>query len=94
MVPIRPETQQQQGFPAFFVSAAVHPVALQTVRRWGHILGHLPPVTKHMPPLTDMAIRKTKPTSPTQKLFDGRGLYMDISSPQGRERLALDVMPL
>lgn len=68
-------------------------------------MGHLPPVTNHMPPLTDMAIRKAKPTSRTQKLFDGGGLYMEISPKDGRwwrlkyrfdgkeKRLALGVYP-
>ncbi len=58
-----------------------------------------------MPPLTDMAIRKAKPTSRTQKLFDGGGLYMEISPKDGRwwrlkyrfdgkeKRLALGVYP-
>lgn len=68
-------------------------------------MGHLPPATNHMPPLTDMAIRKAKPTSRTQKLFDGGGLYMEISPKDGRwwrlkyrfdgkeKRLALGVYP-
>lgn len=30
-------------------------------------------------PLTDVAIRKTKPTDKTQRLFDGGGLYLEIT---------------
>ena len=35
-------------------------------------------------PLTDLQIRKTKPASALQKLFDGGGLYLEIQ-PQGKK---------
>lgn len=37
-----------------------------------------------MPPLSDLAIRRAKPTGKTQKLFDGGGLYLEISPAGGR----------
>lgn len=58
-----------------------------------------------MPPLSDLAIRRAKPTGKTQKLFDGGGLYLEISPAGGRwwrmkyrfdgkeKRLALGVYP-
>lgn len=58
-----------------------------------------------MPPLTDLALRRAKPTEKTQKLFDGGGLYLEISPKDGRwwrlkyrfdgkeKRLALGVYP-
>jgi len=58
-----------------------------------------------MPPLSDLAIRRSKPTGKTQKLFDGGGLYLEISPAGGRwwrmkyrfngkeKRLALGVYP-
>lgn len=58
-----------------------------------------------MPPLSDLAIRRAKPSFKTQKLFDGGGLYLDISPAGGRwwrlkyrfggkeKRLALGVHP-
>lgn len=58
-----------------------------------------------MPPLSDLAIRRAKPSSKTQKLFDGGGLYLEISPAGGRwwrlkyrfggkeKRLALGVYP-
>lgn len=58
-----------------------------------------------MPPLSDLAIRRAKPTGKTQKLFDGGGLYLEISPTGGRwwrlkyrfdskeKRLALGVYP-
>ena len=100
-----PETPVIQGFPGFFVFGLVRPRALQLVRRWGHILGHLPPAPDLMPPLTDLALRRAKPADRTQKLFDGGGLYLEISPRDGRwwrlkyrfdgkeKRLALGVYP-
>jgi Arm DNA-binding domain len=35
-------------------------------------------------PLTDTAIRKTKPTEKVQRLFDGGGLYLEISPAGGK----------
>ena len=35
-------------------------------------------------PLTDTAIRKAKPTDKTQRLFDGGGLYLEITPAGGR----------
>ncbi len=35
-------------------------------------------------PLTDTAIRKAKPTEKTQRLFDGGGLYLEISPAGGK----------
>ncbi|MGX9958511.1 tyrosine-type recombinase/integrase [Xanthomonas euvesicatoria] len=58
-----------------------------------------------MPPLSDIAIRRAKPAPKTQKLFDGGGLYLEISPAGGRwwrlkyrfagkeKRLALGVYP-
>lgn len=58
-----------------------------------------------MPPLSDLAIRRAKPSGKTQKLFDGGGLYLEISPAGGRwwrlkyrfggkeKRLALGVYP-
>jgi len=58
-----------------------------------------------MPPLSDLAIRRAKPSSKTQKHFDGGGLYLEISPAGGRwwrlkyrfggkeKRLALGVYP-
>lgn len=58
-----------------------------------------------MPPLTDLALRRAKPAEKTQKLFDGGGLYLEISPKDGRwwrlkyrfdgkeKRLALGVYP-
>ncbi len=58
-----------------------------------------------MPPLTDLALRRAKPAVKTQKLFDGGGLYLEISPKDGRwwrlkyrfegkeKRLALGVYP-
>ncbi|WOB24729.1 MULTISPECIES: integrase arm-type DNA-binding domain-containing protein [Xanthomonas] len=58
-----------------------------------------------MPPLSDIAIRRAKPAAKTQKLFDGGGLYLEISPAGGRwwrlkyrfggkeKRLALGVYP-
>ncbi len=58
-----------------------------------------------MPPLSDLAIRRAKPSGKTQKLFDGGGLYLEISPVGGRwwrlkyrfggkeKRLALGVYP-
>jgi len=58
-----------------------------------------------MPPLTALALRRAKPTEKTQKLFDGGGLYLEISPKDGRwwrlkyrfdgkeKRLALGVYP-
>lgn len=37
-----------------------------------------------MPPLTDLAIRKTKPSSKPIKLFDGGGLYLYVTPAGGR----------
>lgn len=57
------------------------------------------------PPLTDLALRRAKPAEKTQKLFDGGGLYLEISPKDGRwwrlkyrfdgkeKRLALGVYP-
>jgi integrase len=56
--------------------------ALQAMRLWGHILGHLPEWPFQMPPLTDLAIKRAKPTDKTQRLFDGGGLYLEIT-PKG-----------
>lgn len=58
-----------------------------------------------MPPLSDLAIQRAKPSGKTQKLFDGGGLYLEISPAGGRwwrlkyrfggkeKRLALGVYP-
>ncbi len=58
-----------------------------------------------MPPLTDLALRRAKSAEKTQKLFDGGGLYLEISPKDGRwwrlkyrfdgkeKRLALGVYP-
>jgi hypothetical protein len=35
-------------------------------------------------PLTDVAIRKAKPTGKTQCLFDGGGIYLEISPAGGK----------
>ena len=35
-------------------------------------------------PLTDTAIRKAKPTDKPQRLFDGGGLYLEISPAGGK----------
>ncbi len=35
-------------------------------------------------PLTDTAIRKAKPTEKVQRLFDGGGLYLEISPAGGK----------
>ena len=63
----------------------------------------MPP--RSMPPLSDLAIRRAKPTGKTQKLFDGGGLYLEISPAGSRwwrmkyrfdgkeKRLALGVYP-
>lgn len=32
-------------------------------------------------PLTDLTIKNTKPTSRTQKLWDGGGLHLEITRP-------------
>ncbi len=37
-----------------------------------------------MPPLTDIALRRAKPTTKTQRLFDGGGLYLEITTAGGR----------
>ena len=70
---------------------------------WGtleQITGELPPM-----PLTDTQIRKAKPTEKTQRLFDGGGLYLEISPKGGKwwrlkyrfggkeKRLSLGVYP-
>lgn len=41
---------------------------------------------REMPPmpLTDAALRKTKPTDKVQRLFDGGGLYLEISRSGGK----------
>ncbi|MDV3468993.1 integrase arm-type DNA-binding domain-containing protein [Stenotrophomonas sp. C3(2023)] len=58
-----------------------------------------------MPPLSDLAIRRTKASCRTQKIFDGGGLYLEISPKDSRwwrfkyrfdgkeKRLALGVYP-
>lgn len=58
-----------------------------------------------MPPLTNLAIRKAKATERAQKIFDGGGLYLEISPKDSRwwrlkyrfdgkeKRLALGVYP-
>lgn len=58
-----------------------------------------------MPPLSDLAIRRARPAPKTQKLFDGGGLYLEVSPTGGRwwrlkyrfggkeKRLALGVYP-
>ncbi len=58
-----------------------------------------------MPPLIDLALRRAKPSGKTQKLFDGGGLYLEISPKDGRwwrlkyrfdgkeKRLALGLYP-
>lgn len=68
-------------------------------------MGHLPIPPIQMPPLTDLALRRAKPSDRTQKLFDGGGLYLEISPKDGRwwrlkyrfdgkeKRLALGVYP-
>lgn len=68
-------------------------------------MGHPPGPERHMPPLTDLAIRKAKATDRTQKIFDGGGLYLEISPKDSRwwrlkyrfdgkeKRLALGVYP-
>ena len=35
-------------------------------------------------PLTDTAIRKVKPTDKAQRLFDGGGLYLEVSPAGGK----------
>jgi hypothetical protein len=35
-------------------------------------------------PLSDVAIRSAKPTEKSQRLFDGAGLYLEISPAGGR----------
>jgi len=72
----------QQGFPGFFISGVVRRRALQAMRPWGHILGHLPTTPDQMPPLTDIALRCAKAILKTQKLFDGGGLYIWWSRPR------------
>lgn len=59
-----------------------------------------------MPPLTDAALRRIRPSERTQKLFDGGGLYLEVSPKGGRwwrlkyryggkeKRLALGVYPM
>lgn len=37
-----------------------------------------------MPPLTDIALKRAKPTDKTQRLFDGGGLYLEITPSGGR----------
>lgn len=93
------------GFRAFLLSGLVRVSSLQAVRRWGHILGHPPGPERHMPPLTHLAIRKAKATERAQKIFDGGGLYLEISPKDSRwwrlkyrfdgkeKRLALGVYP-
>ncbi|MBB6573549.1 Arm DNA-binding domain-containing protein [Xanthomonas arboricola] len=58
-----------------------------------------------MPPLTDLAIRRAKPTAKTQRLYDSDGLHLELSPKGGRwfrlkyrfggkeKRLALGVYP-
>lgn len=60
-----------------------------------------------MPPLTDLALKRAKPSEKTQRLFDGGGLYLEITPAGGRywrmkyrrpitgkeNRLALGVYP-
>lgn len=58
--------------------------ALQTVRLWGHILGHLTERPLQMPPLTDLALKRAKPTDKNQRLYDTGGLYLEISPAGGR----------
>lgn len=81
--------------------------ALQAVRLWGHKLGHIPNRPNLVPPLTDLALKRAKPAEKTQRLFDGGGLYLEITPAGGRywrmkyrrpvtgkeNRLALGVYP-
>ncbi len=48
---------------------------------WGHYLGafSLLPTGCPQMPLSDVAIRKAKPTGKVQRLFDGFGLYLEIT---------------
>ena len=52
----------------------------------GHLWGTLEQITGELPPipLTDTQIRKAKPTEKAQRLFDGGGLYLEISPKGGK----------
>lgn len=85
-----------------------HPIEAESI--WGHSWGHVglsaPKLPKCAPmPLSDTAIRKAKPADKVQRLFDGNGLYLEISPAGGRywrlkyrylgkeKRLAIGVYP-
>ncbi|MBO9766536.1 MULTISPECIES: tyrosine-type recombinase/integrase [Xanthomonas] len=56
------------------------------MRRWGYILGYLADRLTQIPPmpLSDLAIRRAKPTDRPQKLSDGGGLYLMVAVNGGR----------
>ena len=72
------------GLRPFSLCERVRPGTLQLGKQWGHILGHLPHAPRMMPPLSDLAIRRAKPSSKIQKLSDGGSLYLEISPAGGR----------
>lgn len=96
-----------KGLRPFSLCGYGQTCALQSLRRPGHILGHLPNLARNVPPLTDLALKRAKPTEKTQRLFDGGGLYLEITPTGGRywrmkyrrpasgkeSRLALGVYP-
>ncbi|MFL7980807.1 integrase, partial [Xanthomonas vasicola] len=51
------------------------------MRRWGYILGYLANRLTQIPPmpLSDLAIRRAKPSDRPQKLSDGGGLYLMVA---------------
>lgn len=55
-------------------------------RPWGYQRGYQGPARPRIPPmrLTDTAVRKAKPTDKTQRLFDGGGLYLEITPAGGK----------
>ncbi|WP_253275764.1 Arm DNA-binding domain-containing protein, partial [Xanthomonas vasicola] len=56
------------------------------MRRWGYILGYLANRLTQIPPmpLSDLAIRRAKPSDRPQKLSDGGGLYLMVAVNGGR----------
>jgi Arm DNA-binding domain len=75
------------------MSGMVQDCATTAALIWGHIWGHIADQESEMPPdmpLTDIKIRSAKPRDKAYKLFDGGGLYLEVT-PTGRQVLALEI---
>nr|CUV18489.1 protein of unknown function [Ralstonia solanacearum] len=87
-----PETRDSSRLRGFFLARNAKVCPLTAGGKWGAILRASDRLSRGVAPmpLADTAIRNAKPSEKSIRLFDGGGLYIEVS-PSGGQVVAIEV---